>query len=272
MSMPKKSEISVSVVIPAYNGAEYLQRNLPAVLELNADEVIVVDDASTDESAEIVGQFKEIKLIKHTVNQRFPITVNDGFVATKGEIVILLNQDVNPDKNLLKYCLPHFADSQVFAVTFSEKNRSWAKAEFTKGFLEFTNGPQDGQIHESFWASGGSAAFRKSIWDELGGFDPIFSPGYSEDLDLGWRVQRAGYKILWDPKCRVDHVTESAFNQAFDPTSLRRVKERNYLLAHWKNLKGWQWLQHILYLKLRLIKHPGYLVPVGMALWKKLVS
>lgn len=263
---------STSIVIPAYNGRKYLQQNLPAVLGLGADEVIVIDDASTDGSVEELNKFKEIRLIKNSKNLGFPKTVNAGFAAACGEIVVLFNQDVTPGKNLLKYCLPHFTDPLVFAVTFAEEDRSWAKAEFKQGFLEFTNGPRDGKVHESFWASGGSAAFRKKLWDELGGFDPIFTPGYSEDLDLGWRARRAGYRILWDPKCRVDHVTESAFNQAFDPTSLRRIKERNYLLAHWNNLHGWQLIQHIFYLKLRLIKHPGYLVPVGMALWKKLVS
>lgn len=269
--MPK-NKYSTSVVIPAYNGQQYLEENLPVVLKLGADEVIVVDDASTDGSVEVVKKFKGIKLIENKINLRFPKSVNAGFKAATGDIVFLLNQDVTPDKDLLKCTLPHFEDPKVFAVTFNEQNRSWAKAEFKKGFLEFTNGSRDDQVHESFWASGASAAFRKSMWNELGGLDPIFSPGYSEDLDLGWRSHLAGYKILWDPKCKVEHVTESAFNKAFAPRKLRQIKERNYLLAHWNNLKGWQWIQHIFYLKLRLLKYPGYIVPVGMALWRKLVS
>lgn len=265
--------MTTSIVIPVYNGREYLENNLPAVLKLGADEVVVVDDASSDGSAEFIKQaYPKIKLIRHQKNSRFPLSANDGFAHASGDIIVLLNQDVTPDKDLLKHTLPHFEDLKVFAVTFSEQDRSWAKAEFKKGFMEFTNGPKDNKVHDSFWASGGSAAFRKSIWNALGGFDPIFTPGYFEDFDLGWRAQRAGYKILWDPKCKVDHVTESAFNQAFDPIKLRRIKERNYLLAHWNNLHGWQLVQHIFYLKLRLIKHPGYIVPVGMALWKKLVS
>lgn len=265
--------LKISVVIPAYNGQEYLQANLPAVVALGADEVIIVDDASSDGTVDfITRKYPRIKLVRHEINQRFPISVNNGTAYASGEIIFLLNQDVKPNKDLIKNTLPHFADPQIFAVTFSEQGRSWAKGEFKNGFLEFTNGPRDNKIHESLWASGGSAAFRKDLWDKLGGFDPIFSPGYFEDFDLGWRARRAGYKILWDPKCRVDHVTESSFNQAFDPIKLRRIKERNYLLAHWNNLRGWQWIQHIFYLKLRLIKHPGYIIPVGMALWRKLVS
>ncbi len=264
--------MKVSVVIPVYNGQEYIQKNLPSVLKLGADEVVVVDDASTDGSADEVKKFKEIKLIKNSINQRFPKSVNIGFANATGEIVVLLNQDVTPDQNLLKFALRHFADPQVFAVTFNERERSWAKVEFKNGFLQFTNGEKDDQIHESFWASGGSAAFRKGMWDELGGFDPIFTPGYFEDLDLGWHAHNLGYKILWDPKCKVDHQTETAFNKAFSSTELRRIKERNYLLAHWKNLRGGQLLQHMFYLLIRVLKSPGYIVPVALAVCRKLAS
>lgn len=260
-----------SVVIPAFNGRKHLQKNLPHVLKLGADEVIVVDDASTDSSGDFITEnYHQIKLIRHSENLRFPISVNDGFAATTGDIIFLLNQDVNPQSDLIEKTLPHFADPKIFAVTFSEQDRSWAKGEFKNGWLEFTNGPRDNKIHESFWASGGSAAFRKDLWDKLGGFDPIFSPGYFEDFDLGWRARKAGYKIVWDPKCQVMHVTETAFKEAFSPRQLQLIKERNYLLAHWKNLTGKQLREHIYFLFLKILRHPGFIVPTFMALWRKL--
>lgn len=265
--------MTTSIVIPVWNGLEHLKKNLKKVTSLGAGEVIIVDDASTDGSLEYIKQnFPQVKLIKHVKNIRFPRSVNEGFAQSTGEVVFLFNQDVIPQSDLLKHTLPHFSDPQVFAVTFNEQDRSWAKAEFKRGFLEHTNGIKDDQIHESFWASGGTAAFRKSMWNELRGFDPIFTPGYNEDLDLGWRAHQAGYRILWDPRCKVSHETETAISKAFTKKGLRQIKERNYLIAHWKNLRGWQWMQHIFYLKLRLLKHPGYIVPVGMAIWRRLVS
>ena len=258
--------MTTSIVIPAYNGQKFLDENLPAVLALGTDETIVIDDGSTP-ALRITG----VKLIRHHRNQGFPITVNDGFKKTNGQIVVLLNQDVKPDKNLLKYTLPHFADSEVFAVTFNESGRSWAKAEIKNGFLEFTNGPLDDKIHESFWASGGSAAFRKSTWDELGGFDPIFSPGYLEDLDLGWRAHNGGYKIIWDPKAKVEHAApESTFNAAYPSKKLQLIKDRNYLLAHWKNLDSKYYPSHIIHLLLRILRHPGYIFPTLMAVYLSL--
>lgn len=265
--------MTTSVVIPAYNGKQYLQSNLPAVMALKADEVIIVDDASTDDTLQFLEQnYPQSKIIRHDTNRRFPISVNDGFKVATGDVVFLLNQDVWPQADLIKCSLKHFANPQVFAVTFNENGRSWAKGEWMNGFFEYTNGPLDNKIHESAWASGGSAAFRRDVWNKLGGFDTIFTPGYLEDLDLGLRATKAGYKIIWDPQCKVEHVTESAYNKAFGARSLRYFKERNNLLAMWRNMPQEMWLVHIYTLTDRIFKHPGYMVPFLMAIWKKLLS
>lgn len=265
--------MTTSLIIPSFNGKKHLEINLPTISELEIGEITIIEDASKDGSADyITNNYPKIKLIRHDVNKGFTVSVNEGFTHAKGEIVFLLNQDVKPDKNLIKYTIQHFDDPNVFAVTFNEENRSWAKGEWKDGFFEFSNGTRDNKIHESAWASGGSAAFRKSYWDELGGFDPIFTPGYFEDLDLGLRAHKAGYKILWDPRCKVEHTTETAFKKAFSPKKLQLIKERNYLLANWKNMPNGMWGDHLKSLICRIFDHPGYIIPLSMALWRKLVS
>ena len=256
--------MTTSVVIPVFNGQQFLSANISAVQDLDSNEIILVDDASLD-PVNLPG----VKIIRHERNLGFPVSVNDGFKAASGEIVILLNQDVLPSKDLLKNALPHFDDPNIFAVTFNEGGRSWAKAEIENGFLEFTNGPLDNKTHSSFWASGGSAAFRKSYWDALGGFDPKFSPGYYEDLDISWRARNKGYDIVWEPKAKVTHAApESTFNKTFSKKSLQLIKDRNYLLAHWKNLPRNLFPIHILTLLKRILLHPGYLTPVLLAISK----
>lgn len=260
--------MTTSVVIPVYNGLKFLKSNLSAVVNLNASELIIVDDASTDGSGEYVSKnFPKIKLITHSQNMRFPISVNDGVQAATGDIIILLNQDVLPSSDLLKNSLHHFNNPQVFAVTFNEQDRSWADAKFTNGFMEFKNGLADNKSHISFWPSGGSSAIRKSMWDELSGFDPQFTPGYFEDFDLGWRANNKGWQTIWDPAATVTHAhPESTFNTSFQKKQLQRVKDRNFLLSHWKNVHADQWPSHICFLLLRIIKSPGYLVPTLMAI------
>ena len=243
-------------------------------MSLGADEVVIIDDASADGTGDwITKNFPQVKLIQHTINQGFPISVNDGFINASGDIVLLLNQDLKPKNDLIKNTLRHFKDKNVFAVTFNENGRSWADGRWTEGgMLEFTNGKLDNQLHYSLWASGGSAAFRKSIWNHLGGFDPIFTPGYFEDLDLGLRAHKEGYKIIWDPKCQVGHAISGTFPKMFSPKKLQYIKERNYLIAVWKNIDSRLWPQHIISLIKRIIKGPGYIIPILWALWKKSVS
>lgn len=258
--------MTTSVIIPVWNGLEMLKANLPAVIKARPTEIIIVDDASPDDSAAFVRKnFPQIKIIRHSQNTRFPQAVNDGVAAAKSDIVVLLNQDVCPRPDFLKPVLQHFQDPQVFAVTFNEQEHSWAKAEIRSGFVEFENGPKDGKVHESFWANGGSSAIRRDLWNQLGGFDAIFSPGYFEDFDLSWRARNRGFKVLWDPQSQVTHATESTNRSAFAPAYLRRRKERNYLLAHWKNLPLSQMPLHLLVLLGRILHHPGYIIPVALA-------
>ena len=262
-----------AAVIPAYNGEKYFKENFKEVVRMGVDEIVVVDDASTDDTIEYLEKnYPKAKLVRHQTNRRFPITVNDGFSETDADIVFLLNQDLKPKSGLVKNALKHFSDPQIFAVTFNENNRSWADGYWKDGMLEFKNGVSDGKLHESLWPSGGSSAIRKKYWDSLRGFDPIFSPGYYEDLDLGLRAKKVGYKTIWDPKCEVDHLTEGTFPKSFSSKKLQYIKERNYLIAVWKNIDQNLWGTHVLSLIKRIIKGPGYLVPVCMAICKKLVS
>lgn len=265
--------MTTSAVIPAFNGKQYLPDNLLFVVKMGVDEIIIIDDASTDGTADFVAQeFPNIKLIRHKTNQGFPVSVNDGFKEAGGDVVFLLNQDLKPQKNLVKNTLSHFKNPEIFAVTFNENHQSWADGKWVRGMLEFTNGKLDDKLHESLWPSGGGSAIRRDTWNNLGGFDPIFSPGYFEDLDLGLRAKKAGYRTIWDPKCQVDHAVEGTFPKSFPKKKLQYIKERNYLIAVWKNIDSKLWPAHIVSLIERIISGPGYIIPVWLALWKKLAS
>lgn len=264
--------MKTSVVIPAYNGKKYLEDNLDSVIKLGIDEIVIVDDASTDQTVEFLEvKYPDIRLVKHPKNTGFPMSVNDGFAAATGDVVFLLNQDLKPDKDLVENSLKHFNKPDVFAVTFNEGNHSWAEGKWKNGMLEFKNGILDNKLHNSLWPSGGGSAIRRDLWNKFGGFDLIFSPGYFEDLDLGLRVAKFNFRIIWDPTCVVEHVVEGIFPKSFPKKKLQHIKERNYLLAVWKNIDAGLWQAHCKSLIKRIIKGPGYVVPVVQALWKKLV-
>ncbi|MEK9201323.1 MAG: glycosyltransferase family 2 protein, partial [Patescibacteria group bacterium] len=136
--------MKTSILIPAFNGFSYLKKHLPVITRLGADQIIIVDDASTDGTGQFLKtEYPNIVVITHPKNLRFPKSVNDGFAHATGEVVILLNQDLLPSPDLLKHALSHFKDPDIFAVTFAERQRSWADGAWNDGFLEFKNGARD---------------------------------------------------------------------------------------------------------------------------------
>ena len=177
-------KLSVSIVIPNYNGELILSKNLPVVIRASKNpknhiiEIIIVDDKSTDNSVNFIkSNFPQIKLIKHTANRGFSCAVNTGVRMAKGNLIALLNTDVTPEENFLESVFKHFERPEIFAVSFHEQNYSWAKGVFKDGFIGHEPGETGNKEHISFWVSGGSGIFRRDYWIKLGGMDEkVFSP------------------------------------------------------------------------------------------------
>lgn len=261
--------MKTSVVIPNFNGKNLLEKNLPDVLKLSADEFIVVDDASTDKSVEfLVEKYPKIKIIKNDKNLGFIKSVNTGVKQLVGDLIILLNNDVTPVLDFTDSIKKYFENPKVFAVSFNEPNWSYAVAAFKNGFLEHSPGPKTNQAHISFWASGGSAAFRKSIWEELGGFDEIYEPFYWEDIDLSYRAWKSGFEVWWEPKATVSHSHETTISSHFSKKYINTVSERNRLLFIWKNITDEDLIKEHKKFLLKKLKNPRSWKPFFQALLK----
>ena len=265
-----------SIIIPNYNTDWLLEKNLPVILKAavnkknNILEIILVDDGSEDKSSYVVRKnFPQVKLIRHTKNRGFSASVNTGARAAKGDLLVLLNTDVLPAADFLERIIPLFTDPKVFAVSLNEGGYSWAKAVFENGFIGHTPGPKDNRLHETFWVSGGSGVFRSSIWKKLGGLDEaLLSPFYWEDLDIAYRAHKRGYKLYWSPDGRVEHKHETTMKR-LPQGYVQKIRERNHLLLIWKNLTSPNlFRKHIRGLTQRILKNPGYLKVVLMALLK----
>jgi len=282
--------VRFSIVIPNWNGEELLKKNLPAVLRTGADEVIVVDDGSTDGSGEFLRDIElkryrnieknkkskflnlyssaPLKVIFNKKNLGFAAAVNKGVKAAKGEIVVLLNNDVVPEEKFLKPLEEDFKDPKVFAISLGEPQWSWAKGKWIKGFIEHEPGEKTKAPHISFWASGGSGAFRKEIWEKLGGMDELYHPFYWEDVDLSYRAWKRGYKVIWDPRVVVYHKHEGTISR-FSKKYVNLIAERNRLLFIWKNITSPKMiLEHKFWLIKKLLINQGYWQPFLMALVK----
>lgn len=256
-------KLSVSVVIPNYNGKELLQNNLPKVLAaVKSCEVIVVDDASTDTSvAFLKSTYPEITVIEQSRNLRFAQTCNAGVMHANGDVIVLLNNDVVPDEDFLEPLIKPFIDLAVFAVGAAEITdlerpqdvSGKACGTFSHGFLTHRR-CEDQESGPTLWASGGSGAFRKSVWTKLGGLDPLYAPAYDEDRDICYRAMKRGYVCTFVSQATVEHVHETTNRRVFGALHIQIVGYRNQLMFTWKNTTDQKFLLlHLLWLPYHLI-------------------
>lgn len=271
--------MSISIVIPNYNGEIILKKNLPIVLAIlrahaqkthDKIEIIINDDGSKDGSREFLYELSEKgsdEWIKFIIlfNERnfgFSTTVNRGVIKATGDIVVLLNNDVRPDKGFLQPLLNHFKDEKVFAVGCMDKSiephgmelRGRGIGSWRRGFLMHERGSLDGT--NTLWVSGGSGAFRRSVWVKLGGLSEIMNPFYWEDIDLSYRAWKAGYKIVFEKESTVVHEhEEGAIKKTSTSTRVRVTALRNQFLFVWMNITDPSLvLSHILWLPYHLVR------------------
>ncbi len=259
--------MKISVVITNWNGLPILQKNLESIIKNSpeAEELILADDASQDKSIlfaqKIQKKYPQLKIIAHKNNLGFGANSNDAVNQSKGDLVVLLNNDIYPHPKYITNALKHFNDPNVFGVGFAELgHENWAKFFWKNGYLQHEPGTSNNnQVHISGWVSGGSSIVRKSLFQKLGGFDSVYQPFYCEDLDLGYRAWKSGYTLLWEPKSIVEHHHETTMSK-FSPNFLNYVKERNRLLNTWRNITDPNLLnQNKLALVGRVLNGPNYI-------------
>ncbi len=260
---------TISIVIPNWNGDGKLQVHLPNVLKAagvgKVQEVIIVDDASSDKSVDIIkAQFPEIMLIEKKVNSGFSSTVNLGVSKAKGDLIVLLNNDASPEVDFLESLMPHFKDNRVFSVGCNVGGL-WATAKFENGFFwhnQATENPNKSTSHETLWVSGGSGIFRKAMWDQLEGLDTLYNPFYEEDVDLGYRALKRGYLNIWESRSRVMHSQKKELGVIatnFSKSKIASVAQRNQLIFIWKNITSSEFIStHKKVLAKILITDPKY--------------
>jgi GT2 family glycosyltransferase/glycosyltransferase involved in cell wall biosynthesis len=242
-----------SVVIPNWNGRDLLEKYLPSVVEaMGANEVIVVDNGSTDGSAKFVRErFPTVKVLALPENLGFGGGSNAGFAAAANDIVVLLNSDMRVAPDFLAPLLEGFRDPEVFAVScqifFSDPNKLREETGLTQGWwqdgglrVRHRTDPEVADLYPCFYGGGGSCAFDRRKFLELGGFDPLLAPFYLEDTDLGYMAWKRGWKVLYQPHSVVYHEHRGTIGKKFTNDYIQSVLKKNFLLFVWKNVHEWR--------------------------------
>lgn len=281
--------MEISTVIPNFNGKKLLEKQLPILSEIkNIKKIIIVDDASTDESVDFIKKhFPNITLIEKVRNDGFATTVNIGVKAVDTELFLLLNTDVLPEHDFLDSLVPHFKDPKVAAIGCLDESfengktieRGRGVGRFEKGFLIHNRGDTDKT--DTLWVSGGSSMLRTSIWREMHGMNVLYSPFYWEDIDYSYRVQKRGYKIAFEPKSKVKHQHQKgSILTQFSAHEITPIAYRNQILFVWLNIIDLRLLMnHMCWLPVHLFRSlfsgnrallKGFVLAVGLIgeVWK----
>jgi len=248
---------NVSVVIPNWNGADLLARNLPAALAAahahpGEGEVIVVDDGSTDGSRDVVKSHAGVRLVEHERNRGFGAACLTGATSARHELVFLLNSDARPDPGALGPLANAFDAPEVFAASPLVLDQEGGLAEVTinvpylrRGRIRYRRRSVESlsalaaarlSPWYTFFPLGGAVVVDRARFLALGGFDELFHPFYYEDVDLGFRAWRRGWSCVVVPESRVVHAGGGTIGRAFAERQVRVIRKRNRLLLHCKNL------------------------------------
>jgi GT2 family glycosyltransferase len=260
---------AVSVIVVNWNRAALLRSCLESLRQQSGVnfEIIIVDNGSTDDSLEAVKDFKKtstipLRLIKNERNFGFCAANNQGIAAARGELIALLNNDAEADpgwlqamsaelqarpdfgmiaSKILVYEDPRKIDKAGHLIYLDGQNRG-------RGTGEIDSGQYD-RIEEVLWPDGCAALYRKSMLDDIGGFDEdLFA--YGDDAELGLRARIAGWGCLYVPHAVVRHHRASTLGLM----SSRRLEliERNRLLLAIKHfplsllwLNGFYWIARL---------------------------
>lgn len=219
-ALPCAEHPLASIIVPAYN---HLDHTLACLAALANDrprtpfEVIVVDDCSSDDTAQALAAIAGLRWHRNAENLGFIGACNAGAERARGRYLVFLNNDTQPRPGWLDALIESFA-------TLPDAGLVGAKLIYPDGRLQeaggivFSDGsgwnygrfadpadPRFNFVREVDYCSGAAIAIGRDLFEQLGGFDPHYAPAYYEDTDLAMKVRAHGLRVYYQPRAEVVH-------------------------------------------------------------------
>lgn len=240
---------SCSILIPVYGKWQYTYRCLASILKNTKDikyEVIVLDDASTDETCNLSTVVKGVTFIRQPLNLGFLNNCNTGAKYAKGQTLVFLNNDTHVEPGWLR--------ALHDALEFDDRvGLVGAKLLHTNGQLQEAGGivwkegsawnfgrnsdperPEYNYLKEVDYCSGACLLIPRNLWERLNGFNEQYAPAYYEDTDLAFRVRNLGLKCVYQPRAKVIHLEGVSHGKDTGSGTKRyQINNRQIFLQHW---------------------------------------
>lgn len=240
-ALPVAEAPQVSVVIPVHGKLAYTLACLRSLARHGARvpfEVIVVDDASGDESARVLAQIGGLRLLRNPHNLGFIGSCNAGAAAARGEYLLFLNNDTQVTAGWLDALLECFASEADCGIAGSRLVYPDGRLQ-EAGCLVFADGscwnvgrfeqrdlPAYRYRRSVDYVSGASLMIRRRTFDQVGGFDNRYAPAYYEDTDLAFSVRALGLKVYYEPRSLVIHCEGISAGTDLD-AGMKQYQRRN---------------------------------------------
>ena len=221
--------MSVSIIIPTFNGAARIAKCLEALLPQTAPinaEILVIDDGSSDGTGEVVSRYPGVHLISQA-NAGPAAARNRGALEAKGTIILFTDDDCVPTSDWLAGMIKPFEDQDVVGVKGAYRTRQkslvarFVQADYEDRYRLMATLP-DIDFVDTY-----SAAFRRDRFLEMNGYDTSFPVACAEDIELSYRMSERGWKMKFVPTAIVYHT---------HPDRFWLYMKKKYKFAFWRML------------------------------------
>ncbi|MCB1754983.1 MAG: glycosyltransferase [Gammaproteobacteria bacterium] len=218
--LPAAEKPQVSILVPAYNKFELTYNCIASIIlayNRTSYEVILIDDCSTDETAEAEKYIENLKVVRNEQNLRFLLSCNNGSQQAAGEYIMFLNNDTEVTSGWLDNLISVFDRFDHVGLVGSKLIYPDGKLQEAGGIV-WGNGqpwnignranafaPEYNYVRQADYVSGAAMMITRELWESLGRFSEEFAPSYFEDTDLAFKVRESGHKVIYSPKSVVVH-------------------------------------------------------------------
>jgi|GEM_PF-4587649 len=253
LEFPVFEKPQASIIIPVYNKFDYTFNCLKSIRENTKEdtpyEVILVDDCSKDETQNIHKLVRGITIVRNASNLGFLRSVNKASKIARGDYLVVLNNDIVVPPDWLSTLIKTFDYCNKIAVV-------GPKFIYPDGSLQEAGGiiwrdgtgwnygrgkdpsmPEYNYVKEVDYISGACLVIKKSVWEEIGGFDERYAPAYFEDSDFAFECRKRGYKVIYQPKVEVIHF-EGISHGKDTSEGIKKYQEinRHKFVEKWKDV------------------------------------